>query len=83
MGCVPEDKVPYVNSEGEQHRAKQLIYQLPPQDSDTKHCRNLSEEEKRELRSFHNRRRKECLGRGHIREVSKYPEGLMPTCQQV
>lgn len=83
MSAMPVDKIPYVNSEGEQYRSKQLLHQLPPQDSDVKHCRNLSEDEKRELRSFHGRRRKDCLGRGNIRVFPKYPEGISATCKQV
>lgn len=32
--CLPEDKVPYVNSPGEKSRIKQLLHQLPPHDNE-------------------------------------------------
>ncbi|XP_072326927.1 prickle-like protein 2 [Scyliorhinus torazame] len=32
--CLPEDKVPYVNSPGEKYRIKQLLHQLPPHDNE-------------------------------------------------
>lgn len=34
FSCLPEDKVPYVNSPGEKYRIKQLLYQLPPHDNE-------------------------------------------------
>lgn len=34
FACLPEDKVPYVNSQGEKHRIRQLLYQLPPHDNE-------------------------------------------------
>ncbi|KAG9342251.1 hypothetical protein JZ751_016753, partial [Albula glossodonta] len=34
FSCLPEDKVPYVNSPGEKFRIKQLLYQLPPHDNE-------------------------------------------------
>lgn len=34
FACLPEDKVPYVNSPGEKHRIRQLLYQLPPHDNE-------------------------------------------------
>lgn len=36
FACLPEEKVPYVNSPGEKHRIKQLLYQLPPHDNEVK-----------------------------------------------
>lgn len=82
MNCLPDEKVPYVNSLGEQYRAKQLLYQLPPHDSEVKHCHNLNEDEKRELRSFHARRRKDCLGRGNVRTFPETPTGVSGICQR-
>ncbi|XP_030630027.1 prickle-like protein 1b [Chanos chanos] len=64
FSCLPEDKVPYVNSPGEKHRIRQLLYQLPPQDNEVRYCQSLSEEEKRELHMFSTQRKKEALGRG-------------------
>ncbi|KAJ8416347.1 hypothetical protein AAFF_G00356350 [Aldrovandia affinis] len=49
FSCLPEDKVPYVNSPGEKFRIKQLLYQLPPHDNEIRYCQSLSEEEKKEL----------------------------------
>ncbi|XP_072672636.1 prickle planar cell polarity protein 3 isoform X2 [Canis lupus baileyi] len=67
FSCLPEDKVPYVNSPGEKYRIKQLLYQLPPHDSEAQYCTALEEEEKKELRSFSQQRKRENLGRGTVR----------------
>ncbi|XP_030004816.1 prickle-like protein 1b isoform X2 [Sphaeramia orbicularis] len=61
---LPEDKVPYVNSPGEKHRIRQLLYQLPPHDNEVRYCHSLTEEEKRELHMFSAQRKREALGRG-------------------
>ncbi|XP_037941077.1 protein espinas-like, partial [Teleopsis dalmanni] len=47
---LPDDKVPYVNSAGENYRVKQLLHQLPPQDNEVRYCHSLSDEERKELR---------------------------------
>lgn len=36
FSCIPEDKVPYVNSPGERYRIKQLLHQLPAHDSEVR-----------------------------------------------
>lgn len=36
FSCLPEEKVPYVNSPGEKHRIRQLLYQLPPHDNEVR-----------------------------------------------
>lgn len=36
FSCLPEEKVPYVNSVGEKYRIKQLLYQLPPHDNEVR-----------------------------------------------
>ncbi|XP_054910583.1 prickle-like protein 1b isoform X1 [Poeciliopsis prolifica] len=64
FACLPEDKVPYVNSPGEKHRIRQLLYQLPPHDNELRYCQSLTEEEKRELQMFSTQRKREALGRG-------------------
>ncbi|XP_068611290.1 prickle-like protein 1 [Brachionichthys hirsutus] len=64
FSCLPEEKVPYVNSPGEKHRVRQLLYQLPPHDNEVRYCRSLTEEEKRELQMFSAQRKREALGRG-------------------
>ncbi|XP_030197272.1 prickle-like protein 1b isoform X2 [Gadus morhua] len=64
FSCLPEDKVPYVNSPGEKHRIRQLLYQLPPHDNEVRYCQSLSEEERRELLMFSGQRKREALGRG-------------------
>ncbi|XP_042195413.1 prickle-like protein 2b isoform X1 [Callorhinchus milii] len=65
--CLPEDKVPYVNSPGEKYRIKQLLHQLPPHDNEVRYCNSLDEEEKKELRLFSTQRKRENLGRGTVR----------------
>uniref|UniRef100_A0A3B4TTG4 Prickle homolog 1b n=1 Tax=Seriola dumerili TaxID=41447 RepID=A0A3B4TTG4_SERDU len=64
FSCLPEDRVPYVNSPGEKHRIRQLLYQLPPHDNEVRYCHTLTEEEKRELHMFSAQRKREALGRG-------------------
>ncbi|KAM6895905.1 LOW QUALITY PROTEIN: prickle-like protein 1b [Xenentodon cancila] len=64
FSCLPEDKVPYINSPGEKHRIRQLFYQLPPHDNEVRYCHSLTEEEKRELHMFSTQRKREALGRG-------------------
>lgn len=39
--CLPEEKVPYVNSPGEKLRIKQLLHQLPPHDNEVRGWRDL------------------------------------------
>ncbi|XP_029463889.1 prickle planar cell polarity protein 3 isoform X2 [Rhinatrema bivittatum] len=67
FSCIPEDKVPYVNSPGERYRIKQLLHQLPPHDSEVQYCSSLQEAEERELRLFSQQRKRENLGRGTVR----------------
>lgn len=67
FSCLPEDKVPYVNSPGEKYRIKQLLHQLPPHDSEAQYCTALEEEEKKELRAFSQQRKRENLGRATVR----------------
>uniref|UniRef100_A0A3P9LD49 Prickle homolog 1b n=1 Tax=Oryzias latipes TaxID=8090 RepID=A0A3P9LD49_ORYLA len=64
FSCLPDDKVPYINSPGEKHRIRQLLYQLPPHDSEVSYCHSLTEEEKKELLMFSSQRKREALGRG-------------------
>ncbi|XP_064816498.1 LOW QUALITY PROTEIN: prickle-like protein 1, partial [Oncorhynchus masou masou] len=71
FSCLPEDKVPYVNSPGEKHRIRQLLYQLPPHDNEVRYCHSLSEEEKRELHMFSVQRKREALGRGTPRMLPR------------
>ncbi|CAG9536035.1 unnamed protein product [Cercopithifilaria johnstoni] len=69
FACLPEDKIPYVNSPGEEWRTRQLYYQLPPQDSDVGYCGKLSNKEIRELVQFEMGRKRECLGCGIIEQL--------------
>ncbi|XP_068163497.1 prickle-like protein 1 [Antennarius striatus] len=64
FSCLPDGKVPYVNSPGEKLRVQQLLYQLPPQDHEAAYCQSLSEDEKRELKIFSAERKRDALGRG-------------------
>lgn len=78
--CIPEEKVPYVNSVGERHRIKQLLHQLPAHDSEPQYCNSLDEEEKKELRLFSQQRKRENLGRGIVRLFPVTMTGAI--CQQ-
>ncbi|KAM9593057.1 prickle-like protein 2 [Trichechus inunguis] len=79
-GCLPEEKVPYVNSPGEKLRIKQLLHQLPPHDNEVRYCNSLDEEEKRELKLFSNQRKRENLGRGNVRPFPVTMTGAI--CEQ-
>ncbi|XP_039628965.1 prickle-like protein 2b isoform X1 [Polypterus senegalus] len=78
--CLPEDKVPYVNSPGEKYRIKQLLHQLPPHDNEVRYCNSLDDEEKRELKLFSNQRKRENLGRGNVRPFPVTMTGAI--CEQ-
>nr|XP_033782485.1 prickle-like protein 2 isoform X2 [Geotrypetes seraphini] len=78
--CLPDDKVPYVNSPGEKSRIKQLLQQLPPHDNEVRYCNSLDEEEKRELKLFSNQRKRESLGRGNVRPFPVTMTGAI--CEQ-
>src|SRR6218665_358621 len=81
MSALPESKVPYVNSVGEKHRIRQLLKQLPPHDNEVRYCNGLSDEEKKELRLFSSRRKKDALGRGSVCTI---PDGVSGTqCERV
>ncbi|KAM4610399.1 uncharacterized protein prickle3 [Polymixia lowei] len=80
FSCLPEDRVPYVNSPGERHRIKQLLHQLPAHDSEPQYCNSLDEEEKKELRLFSQQRKRENLGRGIVRLFPVTMTGAI--CQQ-
>ncbi|XP_062315442.1 prickle planar cell polarity protein 3 [Osmerus eperlanus] len=80
FSCIPEDRVPYVNSPGERYRIKQLLHQLPAHDSEPQYCNSLLEEEKKELRLFSQQRKRENLGRGIVRLFPVTMTGAI--CQQ-
>ncbi|KAL4646270.1 prickle-like protein 2 isoform X2 [Arapaima gigas] len=80
FSCIPEDRVPYVNSPGERYRVKQLLHQLPAHDSEPQYCNSLDEDEKRELRLFSQQRKRENLGRGVVRLFPVTMTGAI--CQQ-
>ncbi|XP_074499599.1 uncharacterized protein prickle3 isoform X1 [Sebastes fasciatus] len=80
FSCLPEDRVPYVNSPGERYRIKQLLHQLPAHDSESQYCNTLDDEEKKELRVFSQQRKRENLGRGAVRLFPVTMTGAI--CQQ-
>lgn len=80
FSCLPEDRVPYVNSPGERYRIKQLLHQLPAHDSESQYCNTLDDEEKKELRLFSQQRKRENLGRGVVRLFPVTMTGAI--CQQ-
>ncbi|XP_068015879.1 prickle-like protein 4 [Melanerpes formicivorus] len=59
--CSPPPLPPAART---QLRARALLQQLPPQDCDERYCPGLAEEERRQLRAFSARRRREALGQG-------------------
>ncbi|KAK1898685.1 Prickle-like protein 2 [Dissostichus eleginoides] len=80
FSCLPEDRIPYVNSPGERYRIKQLLHQLPAHDSESQYCNTLDDEEKKELRVFSQQRKRENLGRGVVRLFPLTMTGAI--CQQ-
>ncbi|KAM8829909.1 uncharacterized protein prickle3 isoform 1-T1 [Synchiropus picturatus] len=80
FSCLPEDRIPYVNSPGERYRIKQLLHQLPAHDSEPQYCHSLDEDEKKELRLFSHQRKRENLGRGAVRLFPVTMTGAI--CQQ-
>ncbi|XP_061591236.1 protein prickle isoform X2 [Cololabis saira] len=80
FSCLPEDRVPYVNSPGERYRIKQLLHQLPAHDSEPQYCNSLDDEERKELRQFSQQRKRENLGRGVVRLFPVTMTGAI--CQQ-
>ncbi|XP_054601631.1 prickle planar cell polarity protein 3 isoform X2 [Nothobranchius furzeri] len=80
FSCLPEDRVPYVNSPGERYRVKQLLHQLPTHDSEPHYCNSLDEEERKELHLFSQQRKRENLGRGVVRLFPVTMTGAV--CQQ-
>ncbi|XP_075440818.1 prickle planar cell polarity protein 3 isoform X2 [Ascaphus truei] len=75
FSCLPQDKVPNIQSAGERYRVRQLLRQLPPHDSEEE-----EEEEEELLRDFSQKRRLENLGRGSVRPISRTMSGTV--CQK-
>uniref|UniRef100_A0A915CTW4 Uncharacterized protein n=1 Tax=Ditylenchus dipsaci TaxID=166011 RepID=A0A915CTW4_9BILA len=82
FAALPQNKVPFVNSAGEQWRLEQLVKQLPPQDSDPRYCSKLNPVEESELNAFEKERKKQCLGRGLIQQLPIYPDNRKLYCHQ-
>ncbi|KAM9376311.1 LOW QUALITY PROTEIN: prickle-like protein 1a [Pholidichthys leucotaenia] len=80
FSCLPEEKIPYVNSPGEKFRIKQLLYQLPPHDNEVRYGQSLTEEEKKELHMFSVQRKKEALGRGIIKLTRNLLNSICEHC---
>jgi len=67
----------YVTMTKEQVR--QLARQLPPHDSDARHCHGpLSDDDKRRLEEFRESRFRDALGQGTVRQLDK-----KTVCRQV
>ncbi|VDO97137.1 unnamed protein product [Soboliphyme baturini] len=79
---LPEDKVPYLKSSGEKWRIRQLLLQLPPQDSETRYCRDLSCREEKELKAFVQMRKKEALGRGVVQVIHRLKNTVCSECNE-
>ena len=69
FSCLPDDKVPHLNSPGEKYRIRQLLQQLPPHDNEVRYCSGLADVEKHELRMFSAQRKQDALGRGSVRPL--------------
>uniref|UniRef100_UPI00358FE121 prickle-like protein 2 isoform X1 n=1 Tax=Myxine glutinosa TaxID=7769 RepID=UPI00358FE121 len=80
FSSLPEEKVPFLGSVGEQDRLKQLLQQLPPHDSEVQYCQVLDEEERKEQRLFNIQRMREAMGQGTALMVPH--SALTLSCQQ-
>jgi len=69
------------SSAGEKHRVRQLLRQLPPQDSKASYCIGLSDEEKNEFHLFQNSRKRDALGRGSVCPLPESAQNRL--CAQV
>ncbi|XP_068104464.1 prickle planar cell polarity protein 3 isoform X2 [Hyperolius riggenbachi] len=79
--CLPEEKIPYVDSPGDRYRLRQLLQQLPPHDSEARYCCSFQGVEEEELLTLFSQKRKlENLGRGAVRPVPKSTNGTV--CQK-
>ena len=67
--------MPYINSVGEQYRMRQLLWQLPPHDTDSRFCHQLNSEEKTEHYNFNLLRKKEAMGRASVRPLPVTVQG--------
>ncbi|XP_050187125.1 prickle-like protein 2, partial [Myiozetetes cayanensis] len=77
---LPPALVPRIQSPGERHRLRELLRQLPPHDLEPQFCHDLSESERRELKLFAQRRKRENLGQGSVRPLPLTSPGTV--CQQ-
>ena len=66
--ALPANKTPVRGTLGERYRQKQLIKQIPAHDVDVFYCNDISEEEKRQMELFVQKRREKVLGRGEIKQ---------------
>ncbi|KAI1726419.1 PET domain-containing protein [Ditylenchus destructor] len=82
FAALPQNKVPFVNSAGEQWRLQQLERQLPPQDCDPRYCQQLNTSEEGELNAFEKARKEQCLGRGLIQHLPIYPDNRKLYCHE-
>ncbi|KAL7669105.1 hypothetical protein ACOME3_009774 [Neoechinorhynchus agilis] len=76
---LPENKIPYINSIGERYRIRQLLLQMPPHDTESKYCQNLTEHEKRTFATFAQQRKENALGRAVVRVIDCEN---MPACEK-
>lgn len=61
--------MPYVNSDGDKYRIKQLMMQLPPHDNEARYCNPLSADEHEQFKLFNQQRKRESLGRAVARQL--------------
>ncbi|XP_064593818.1 prickle planar cell polarity protein 3 isoform X2 [Zonotrichia leucophrys gambelii] len=80
FSLLPPALVPRLRSPGERHRLRELLRQLPPHDLEPQFCHDLDEAERRELKLFAQRRKRENLGQGSVRALPLTSEGAV--CQQ-
>ncbi|CAN8178681.1 unnamed protein product, partial [Coccothraustes coccothraustes] len=80
FSLLPPALVPRLRSPGERHRLRELLRQLPPHDLEPQFCHALDEVERRELKLFAQRRKRENLGQGSVRALPPSSEGAV--CQQ-
>lgn len=77
---LPENRVPYIDSEGEKWRCQQQLQQNPPQDGKARYCTGLSIDEERELEMFATQRNQRSFGRGIVRPYHSFTATACSKC---
>ncbi|XKL61214.1 hypothetical protein PGB90_008271 [Kerria lacca] len=79
--CLPQDRVPKINTTGEKYRDRQLVQQLPKQDLALAYCKNVEPKDHQSYDDFINARNEISLDVAHVRECTNNIK--CPKCKQI